>query len=1295
LYWHDVFRITSCGGAAVPERRTEDADFGKIALGLSSDGADFIDPQTFYQHFANAFRYHLLLPYQPVGATTPTPELTLDDMPSLYRITYVTQNVPTWPQQPFFLQDRQRTLFVTQKREPIFLPLLWSSTDGVSVDPRFATSTAWADIAAGGLPDGLVERTGSSPVTSGGRISGARPGGAPLRLLSEMSDTHDVPGGTRRAKEPVLAYSEVSYFVPGNTDPTVVSAGSDTEGALRVSRAVSVPSADLAAPPSKAVPAKIPMVDRYLFEPFYHPYVCDVVKQLQRNGLDGVLDPAPSGESAPLRRQTKSDTTFFADSYHPQEPVAHPYPVEDYDFKLTGAYSGYNWEFFFHIPITIALRLAADQRYEQSLRWFHAVFKPTEREVSTETLPLRAWKIRPFYEGGVPDSIQDILGLLQYGGTDRAILDKQAAVQFQINEWSAAPFDPHLIARLRPGAYERFVVIKYVETLINWGDQLFRRETLEAINEAIQYYVLARKILGRRPERVTKAVPSPPPAAPTFEDLQSSLDAFSNALVSIDSGTPGLVVDTGGLPRPDPFPFSSESFAFCIPPNEQLFGLWDLVEDRLFKVRHCMNIDGVVRQLPLFEPPIDPALLVKAAAAGLDLSTILDDVTAPPPIRRFRVLLQKAYEVTAEVKGLGATILSALEKRDAEELALIRARQERDVLTVVRTTKLLQIQEAKQTLKGLEANLKGAQARFDFYSNAPLTIFEENAQATLIVAAQLSRIAAQGAASTAGSSGSAPMNFSDGQSSGVLTGGFEGYSAATGASEAFSALAAYSELAATLMGNRAIQVRRADEYALQAKVAANDIAAINKQILAQTIRIQIAENELAVHDRQADNASEIEEFLKNKYTNEELYDWMIGEIATVYFQAYKLAYDLARKAERAFQFERAQRDRGFIQFGAWESLRKGLLCGERLALDLRTMESAFLEEDKREIELTRHVSLAQLDPTALVKLRESGTCDVTIPETFYDADSPGHYLRRIRSVSLTLPSVTGPYTPVRCTLTLLSSKLRMTPLTSADPARSDVPIQSVVTSSGRDDAGLFEVDPRDERYLPFEGAGAIASFRLGLPTGLRPFDYGTIQDAILHVRYTARDGGTAFGSGVSSALVDKLKSTATAHDGWWAINTPNASPLALLISLKSELADAWYRLFHPPSTAAVDVTIPLDKDRFPFAFNQQSLKLLGFDFYGQVVNYTSGALAFSVAVAASTPPASPSVALTNTTAPFGAHGAAAYGTPVSDFTAATLTVDVQSLSSSILVDPGGGQPKGLDPAKIKDLFVVVHYSLQA
>jgi len=36
--------------------------------------------------------------------------------------------------------------------------------------------------------------------------------------------------------------------------------------------------------------------------------------------------------------------------------------------------------------------------------------------------------------------------------------------------------------------------------------------------------------------------------------------------------------------------------------------------DRLFKIRHCMNIDGIVQELPLFPDPIDPRLLVEARA---------------------------------------------------------------------------------------------------------------------------------------------------------------------------------------------------------------------------------------------------------------------------------------------------------------------------------------------------------------------------------------------------------------------------------------------------------------------------------------------------------------------------------------------------------------------------------------------------------------------------------------------------------------------------------------------------------
>src|SRR5205085_6139898 len=105
--------------------------------------------------------------------------------------------------------------------------------------------------------------------------------------------------------------------------------------------------------------------------------------------------------------------------------------------------------------------------------------------------------------------------------------------------------------------------------------------------------------------------------------------------------------------------------------------------------------------------------------------------------------------------------------------------------------------------------------------------------------------------------------------------------------------------------------------------------------------------------------------------------------------------------------------------------KKGLLCGEKLQYDLRRLDSAYLEQNRREFELTKHVSLSLLDPLALVKLRETGRCFINLPEEIFDLDFPGHYFRRIKSVSLTLPCVVGPYTTVSCTLRLLNNSIRI------------------------------------------------------------------------------------------------------------------------------------------------------------------------------------------------------------------------------------------------------------------------------
>jgi hypothetical protein len=123
------------------------------------------------------------------------------------------------------------------------------------------------------------------------------------------------------------------------------------------------------------------------------------------------------------------------------------------------------------------------------------------------------------------------------------------------------------------------------------------------------------------------------------------------------------------------------------------------VEDRLFKIRHGLNLEGIERTLPLFEPPIEPGLLVRAAALGVGLGSVLTDVNAPLGHYRFSYLLPKAMELCAEVKSLGGALLSALEKKDAESLSNLRASQETGMLRLARQVKVRQVEEARVALE--------------------------------------------------------------------------------------------------------------------------------------------------------------------------------------------------------------------------------------------------------------------------------------------------------------------------------------------------------------------------------------------------------------------------------------------------------------------------------------------------------------------------------------------------------------------------------------------------------------------
>ena len=90
---------------------------------------------------------------------------------------------------------------------------------------------------------------------------------------------------------------------------------------------------------------------------------------------------------------------------------------------------------------------------------------------------------------------------------------------------------------------------------------------------------------------------------------------------------------------------------------------------------------------------------------------------------------------------------------------------------------------------------------------------------------------------------------------------------------------------------------------LQYNLAAYELMQNGRQILTSLIAEQIAHHNYLNVQQQIANAQEIDQFLHDKFTNEELYLWMQGEISRLYYEYYRFAFDTARKAERTMKQE--------------------------------------------------------------------------------------------------------------------------------------------------------------------------------------------------------------------------------------------------------------------------------------------------------------------------------------------------------------------------------------------------------
>lgn len=850
--------------------------------------------------------------------------------------------------------------------------------------------------------------------------------------------------------------------------------------------------------------------------------------------------------------------------------------------ELKQPYSIYNWELFFHTPMMLAEALSKSQQFEEAMKWYHFVFDPLAKGNEED----RFWQFRPFEELKSKGILNSIFNNLKPNQTDQTI-----------SEWRDKPFMPHVVARSRPVAYMKWVVMKYLDNLVAWGDYLFRQDTIESINQATQLYVLAWHILGNRPMMIPKRGKVKPQ---TYINLLDKWDAFGNAVVELELAAPfsnqtefpyGAV--NGELAFANIFGLSSTLY-FCLPNNPKLMGYWDTIDDRLYKIRHCENIEGVFRKLPLFDPPIDPALLVKAAAQGLSISSVLNDLSTPLPNYRFYYLLQKALELCSELKAIGNSLLTAIEKKDNEALGLIRAKHESSMQNLLMEIKKKNLEDAQKNLEGLLQNRKSPEHRMKYY----LKLIGENSDKVPGVDSEFAELAnsienpinesglklikyekqemdkAAEAADLQDDIGKIESLASMlhaiptigafatpiGVGANFTIGGSNFGSATQGIARWMQTDAAEHSFDSSQAGKKGGFLRALQERTFQANSAGYELKQIDKQITSQMIRIELANMEISNQQKAIDNANEVEEFLKNKYTNEELYTWMRGNLKTLYYQVYGLAYELAKKAEKVFRFERGLSSSNYIQAGYWDTGRDGLLSGEQLFVGLKQLEAAYQNEPGYDYEITKHISLRQINPLALLELREKGKCEFSFPEVLFDIDFPGHYKRRVKSVSISVPSVAGPYTGVNATFRLLENKFRNTAVAGKTYDESTeetderfskyiIPIQAIATSTGQNDSGLFELNFKDERYLPFEGAGVISKWRLEL-SEIRQFDYNTISDIIVHVRYTSCEGGER----LKRSALESVKKFIKANE-----DLARNQGLFTVIDLKHDLSTEWHK----------------------------------------------------------------------------------------------------------------------------------------
>jgi hypothetical protein len=605
-------------------------------------------------------------------------------------------------------------------------------------------------------------------------------------------------------------------------------------------------------------------------------------------------------------------------------------------------------------------------------------------------------------------------------------------------------------------------------------------------------------------------------------------------------------------------PLALPPLSFCIPPNPTVGVLRGHAELGLRKLRAGRNIAGILRDVPAYAAPTDSVTGMPVAINGQ--ISVQGARAVPPTAYRYGVLIARAKELAAQAAQLESLYLGSTEKRDDAAYTRHKAQQELSLATGQVRLQSLRVTEANDAVKLADLQtqriliqqqtLQNWIARgLNEYEQQMIVGYVRTARAKRETAndAALGQVA-QAAVTVAGAGTSGPAAAAAAM---VLAG-----ASAVSVNRVGNLAGIEAQNAASAM--YASHERRMDEWQLQAALTVQDLQIGAQQKTLAQDHVTIVEQEQTITQTQQTQARDTLEFLANRFTGYELYDWMTGVLGDAYRSLLQQAAAMLNVARAQLAFERQEQPPVVIQADYWAApapantapgasateSNRGLTGSARLLADLYQLDQFAFDTKRRKLAVSKTFSLAQLFPAEFETFRNTGVLIFATPTELFDRDFPGHYLRLIRRVRTSVIALVPPVEGIKATLSttgISRAVIGPEPFQQVTIRREPETVALSVPIGG---TGIFEGDDPGEMYLPFEGNGVDATWELRLPRAANRFDYrSALSDVLISFDYLAL-GNYDYGR----AVIQRLKPT---------LHTD------LAFSLRNDFPDAWYDLHNP------------------------------------------------------------------------------------------------------------------------------------